>query len=78
MKPLIDTEGTVCDGEEFVPHKMWRGLKLPIKVITPKHYVGKLPKPHAVKGHQLFALPGGQAVYFPNDVTPVFYDSEQS
>tara|TARA_R110002051_G_scaffold9652_1_gene37418 strand:- start:17933 stop:18214 length:282 start_codon:yes stop_codon:yes gene_type:complete len=74
MKPLLDTEGTMCDGGDFSPHKMWRGLKLPIKVITPKRNLGKLPKPDSFDGYQLFVLPGGGAVYFIDGLTPVFID----
>ena len=62
----------MCEGGEFSPHKVWRGLKLPIKVITPKRSLNKLPKPDSFDGYQLFIIPGGQAVYFPNGVTPVF------
>jgi hypothetical protein len=70
--PFKDTTGTLCNGGEWSPHRKWRGIKLPIKVITPPKNVGTLPKPATYDGYQLFVLPGGDAVYFPNGETPVY------
>ena len=67
-----DSEGTLCNGGEWSPHKKWRGIKLPIKVITPPRNLGVLPKPAMYKGYQHFVLPGGDAVYFPHGEKPVY------
>jgi hypothetical protein len=73
---MIHSEGTLCYGGDFNPHKEWRGLKLPIKVIPPPRNINKLPHPDSFDGYQLFVMPGGQAVYFPNGVTPVYVDDQ--
>jgi|10_taG_2_1085330.scaffolds.fasta_scaffold91854_3 hypothetical protein len=69
------SEGTQCyDG--LHPHKEWRGFRLPIKVLTSAYHPGRRPKAVFYDGHPLFVLPGGQAVYFPNGVTPVLHEPE--
>ena len=77
ISPFKDTTGTLCNGGGWSPHREWRGIKLPIKVITPPRNVGTLPKPATYDGYQLFVLPGGDAVYFPNGETPVYPDLDR-
>jgi len=73
-----DSEGTICAGGELAPHKKWKGIRLPIRVITPKRNFGALPKPATYDGYQLFVVPGGDSVYFPYGHSPVFLKAERT